>query len=232
MNDLVKINPDQSDHPIDGFPPEIIAVDDFSVNPSDTGPVSITINTDSRENTYQQRFLPPDVEAFERTLVDQIEKVEAYKREMDGKLFGYLGWDAFTVLIPGLNALINLWAGLMLLGAAGRVRAPFGTRLNIILLTGIDMIIGMFPIAGDAVDILFRSTAWNADRVASFASDKLVYLDKARQHAAQQGGYTDRDIEAIRDHLFRNGSNIWMTRLPLLIAGGLFVLWTASGIVG
>jgi hypothetical protein len=234
MSDLIPYDPHHRDQqpsvPHDGFPPDIIEPDAGEHTANQAQPVSITINT--ADGAYRQRLLPPDIEAFERTLIDQIEKAEAYEREMDGKFLGYFGWDAFTVLIPGLNALLNLWAAMVLLGVAGRVRSPLGTRLNIILLTAIDMAIGLFPVVGDAVDIVWRSTAWSADRVASFAKDKLFFLERARQHAAAQGGYTETDIEAIRDHLFRNGANIWMTRLPLLVVGGLFVLWIASGLIG
>jgi len=69
------------------------------------------------------------------------------------------GWDAIMGLIPGIGDALGSVASLVIVHHAWRLGMPSFLLLRMLGNIGIDLILGIVPVAGDAFDL-----AWKANR--------------------------------------------------------------------
>ena len=71
------------------------------------------------------------------------------------------GLDAMIGIVPGLGDLVAPIFTVLLLGTALRMRVPAVVLARIVLNAGIDMLIGLVPVAGDVGDVFWKSDLRN-----------------------------------------------------------------------
>jgi hypothetical protein len=73
-----------------------------------------------------------------------------------------VGWDAIIGLVPGVGDLAGGAVGAIGLWTGWRLGAPLAILLQMLLNTGLDVLLGAIPIAGDLFDVGWRSNTRNA----------------------------------------------------------------------
>lgn len=71
------------------------------------------------------------------------------------------GWDPILGLVPWIGDAVTLVFGGILLVTAVQLRVPRVVQARILIVALLDFVIGLVPIAGDAVDFAFRANARN-----------------------------------------------------------------------
>jgi len=71
------------------------------------------------------------------------------------------GFDALLGLVPGLGDLVAPVFTLALLGTALKMRVPAVVVARMVLNAGIDMVIGLVPLAGDVADVFWKAELRN-----------------------------------------------------------------------
>lgn len=112
-----------------------------------------------------------------RTLHDVRDRVARFRRLSDGMLFGYVGLDAATGLLPGVGALYSAGGGLWLLRQAARARCSRRTMGYGTGLVAADVVVGAVPVLGDLMDVFLRSHAWFANRILEDIDTRLAAAD-------------------------------------------------------
>ena len=115
-----------------------------------------------------------------------------FRRLSDGLLFGYVGLDAVTGLLPGVGALYSAGGGLWLLRQAVRAGCTRRTMGYGIGLVAADVVVGALPVLGDLMDVFLRSHAWFAGRILEEIDDRLAAHDGPAPAAAGSLARRDR----------------------------------------
>ena len=71
------------------------------------------------------------------------------------------GLDAIIGIVPGLGDLVAPVFTLILLGTALRMRVPAVVVARMVLNAGIDMLMGLVPLAGDVADVFWKADLRN-----------------------------------------------------------------------
>jgi hypothetical protein len=71
------------------------------------------------------------------------------------------GLDAIIGLVPGIGDLVAPIFTVILLGTALRMRVPAVVLARMVLNAGIDMVLGIIPIAGDIGDVFWKADLRN-----------------------------------------------------------------------
>jgi hypothetical protein len=71
------------------------------------------------------------------------------------------GLDAIIGLVPGLGDLVAPIFTVILLGTALKMRVPAVVVARMVLIAGIDMLVGLIPIAGDIGDVFWKADLRN-----------------------------------------------------------------------
>ena len=71
------------------------------------------------------------------------------------------GWDPIIGLVPWVGDLFTALVGCAIVVQAHRMRVPGVVQLRMLLNIGIDLVAGVVPIVGDAVDMLWKSNKKN-----------------------------------------------------------------------
>jgi hypothetical protein len=71
------------------------------------------------------------------------------------------GLDAIIGIVPGLGDLVAPVFTLILLGTALRMRVPGVVVARMVLNAGIDMLMGLVPVAGDVADVFWKADLRN-----------------------------------------------------------------------
>ena len=71
------------------------------------------------------------------------------------------GLDAIIGLVPGLGDLVAPIFTVILLGTALKMRVPAVVVARMVLIAGIDMLLGLVPIAGDIGDVFWKADLRN-----------------------------------------------------------------------
>jgi uncharacterized protein DUF4112 len=71
------------------------------------------------------------------------------------------GWDPIIGLIPWIGDLFTALIGCAIVVQAHRMRVPGVVQLRMLLNIGIDLVAGVVPVVGDAVDMLWKSNTKN-----------------------------------------------------------------------
>jgi hypothetical protein len=71
------------------------------------------------------------------------------------------GLDAISGLVPGLRDLVAPVFTVILLGTALKMRVPAGVVARMVLNAGIDMLMGLVPLAGDVADVFWKADLRN-----------------------------------------------------------------------
>ncbi len=74
-----------------------------------------------------------------------------------------IGWDAIVGLVPGVGDLAGGAVGAIGLWTGWRLGAPLAILLRMLLNTGLDVLLGAIPLAGDLFDVGWRSNTRNAN---------------------------------------------------------------------
>ena len=74
-----------------------------------------------------------------------------------------IGWDAILGFIPGIGDIVTLIPQLLLIATALRVGVRKRVFAMMMLNTSIDVLVGVVPVVGDVLDILWKSNRRNAD---------------------------------------------------------------------
>lgn len=170
--------------------------------------------------------LPPDIERFETNLQEVRTGVGRFKMIADAYLFGLIGLDAVLAFIPIVGGLFSTGGGILLLTQSIKARASLGTKLSVVGIIIIDVVVGLVPVLGDAIDAVLRSHAWAADRILAEVDTKLAYIEEARAVLPRQStlmaGETDA-IRRLRDAVFRGGKTEAAVYIRLGIAAAVCV---------
>jgi len=71
------------------------------------------------------------------------------------------GWDPIIGLIPWVGDLLTAFMGCAIVVQAHKMRVPGVVQLRMLLNIGIDLLAGVVPVVGDAVDVFWKSNAKN-----------------------------------------------------------------------
>jgi hypothetical protein len=71
------------------------------------------------------------------------------------------GWDPIIGLVPWVGDLFTALIGCAIVVQAHRMRVPGVVQLRMLLNIGIDLVAGVVPVVGDAVDMLWKSNTKN-----------------------------------------------------------------------
>ncbi len=74
-----------------------------------------------------------------------------------------LGWDGILGVIPGIGDLVTLASHLVLITQAMRVGARKRIYGKMLANAAIDFVVGIVPVVGDVLDVLWRANRKNAD---------------------------------------------------------------------
>ncbi len=171
--------------------------------------------------------LPPDVDAMRRRLLDVQEEVTRIRRVTDGMFFGTVGLDGLIGVIPFVGCAYSVYGGIVLLIQAIKAKCSLRTILMGIMMVTIDVVIGILPVAGDIADMLFRSHAWFAGMILNEVEAKLAYIARIEDSlAATSSADGQRQVQQVRDHLFRGGKSEATVnlRLVFVVAACLFLV--------
>lgn len=149
--------------------------------------------------TNSSYSLPSDIELYERKLFDSRTEIEKLRKLSDSVL-GPIGLDAVIGVVPIAGDLYTVLAGSWLFILARRVNAPIGDLFLLVVLSGIDLTIGLFPVGGDILDAFFRIHAWFGGRLITHVDMHLSLIEGAR---LQVGQNQDFDLIALRSSLFK-----------------------------
>ena len=72
------------------------------------------------------------------------------------------GWDAIIGIIPGMGDVLTSAASLVIVHHAWRLGTPYLLLLRMLANIGIDLAIGIVPVAGDAFDVVWKANMKNA----------------------------------------------------------------------
>jgi hypothetical protein len=72
------------------------------------------------------------------------------------------GWDAIIGLIPGVGDALSSVASLVIVHHAWRLGMPSFLLLRMLGNIGVDLVLGIVPIAGDAFDVVWKANMKNA----------------------------------------------------------------------
>ncbi|MFD1344210.1 DUF4112 domain-containing protein [Litorisediminicola beolgyonensis] len=97
----------------------------------------------------------------------RLERVERLAHRMDRafRLPGTrirLGWDSIIGLVPGVGDTLALAPAAYILLTAHRMGVSTGTLIKMASNVGIDWLIGLVPLAGDILDVGYKSNSRNA----------------------------------------------------------------------
>ena len=150
--------------------------------------------------------LPPDILAFEATATDALQEVAEFKRQADGLIFGWLGLDAATTVLPGLGFVYSGYGIIFLQMKAAKARCSAGTRWFGWLIGALDLALGAWPVIGDAVDaLILRAHAQIANRIIDETQHKLTAIDLVREASRRRGRLDQQELIELRGLLFRGG---------------------------
>jgi len=82
-----------------------------------------------------------------------------------------VGLEPIVGLIPGAGDLVSAAVGVWLIVEATRFKLPPSVVGRMILNTGLDFVVGLVPVLGDAFDFVFKSNARNRDLFRRYAAD-------------------------------------------------------------
>ena len=167
--------------------------------------------------TGGHRTLPGDIRAERVALQEAMLRAEEISNEADG-IWGPIGMDGLTGLIPGVGALYTLYTMLRLQGCAARARCGVGLRLTGGCLGLADMGIGVIVGAGDLVDFLFRSGAIFAGSIQRDIRRKLMLIEAAEDQQRVLGYLPDEDVARLRFVLFGRSHPEEGDWMPTMIA--------------
>jgi len=71
------------------------------------------------------------------------------------------GLDAIIGIVPGLGDLVAPVFTVILLGSALKMRVPAVVLTRMVLIAGIDMLLGLVPLAGDIGDVFWKADLRN-----------------------------------------------------------------------
>ena len=71
------------------------------------------------------------------------------------------GWDPIIGLVPWVGDLFTALIGCAIVVQAHQMRVPGVVQLRMLLNIGIDLLAGIVPVVGDAVDFFWKSNAKN-----------------------------------------------------------------------
>ncbi len=71
------------------------------------------------------------------------------------------GWDPLIGLIPGLGDLVTGVLSCAIIVEAHRMRVPRVVVARMVLNIGIDLIVGVLPLVGDAADVFWKANSRN-----------------------------------------------------------------------
>ena len=72
------------------------------------------------------------------------------------------GWDAIIGIIPGVGDVLTSAASLVIVHHAWRLGTPSFLLLRMLGNIGIDLVLGLVPVAGDAFDVVWKANLKNA----------------------------------------------------------------------
>lgn len=75
----------------------------------------------------------------------------------------HIGWDGLLGLAPIAGDLLSAAVSLYIVLEARRLGARPGTILHMLLNVAVDLLVGLFPVIGDIVDILWQANRMNID---------------------------------------------------------------------
>ena len=71
------------------------------------------------------------------------------------------GWDPIIGLVPWVGDLLTAFMGCAIVVQAHQMRVPGVVQLRMLLNIGIDLLAGVVPVVGDAVDVFWKSNSKN-----------------------------------------------------------------------
>jgi hypothetical protein len=72
------------------------------------------------------------------------------------------GWDPIIGLLPGVGDVLTSAISLVILHHSWRLGMPFFLLLRMLGNIGVDLVLGIVPVAGDAFDIAWKANRKNA----------------------------------------------------------------------
>lgn len=229
MPDVHYLEPPQRGVNRPSFPQIDLTPDDYgATRPEGAAPFPARFQRAAAEDHEPiVREIPAKLALEGHRLANAYEQVEAHRKMMDGAIFGFVGLDACTAFIPGVNPIINAYSMLLLTSIAVRVKAGFRTILFGIWLMLIDMAVGVVFGVGDLVDVFWRSSAWYGKLIENRIEERIFAIARLEELLEKRGYLTQSDITAVEDEVFRNGKSaaaVMIGRL-LVVAGIGFVLF-------
>jgi hypothetical protein len=91
------------------------------------------------------------------------------------------GLDTLMGLIPGVGDTITSFASFYILAAGVRYRVPKVTLLRMALNIGVDYVVGVIPVLGDAFDLFWRSNERNIGLLRQRATVTAEEAKKGRK---------------------------------------------------
>ena len=169
---------------------------------------------------YDKSSLPLKIEAYEAQLLKSKEEIKNLVKWSEGLLFSKIGLDAGLGIIPFVGGIYTLIMGIWLILQAGKVNAGLQEKFFILLLTIVDIILGLPFIVGAELllDMLFRVHAWNGTRLISHINSQLLLIEQTRQKLNQ---VIPVDLKALEDILFRKGKTEEEQKMTYIILGVL-----------
>lgn len=149
----------------------------------------------------------------------------------EGLFFGKIGFDALIGLLPGVGGFYTGAAGCWLLFQAHRVKTSLRDKFLIIGLTITDILIGVFPVAGDILDFFYRVHAWNGRRLISHIDTQLSAINPTYEFSSQDfdidqgnlGGLVLTDKGKKRLQRIRYLAILFVFGVALLVVAGLVI---------
>jgi len=71
------------------------------------------------------------------------------------------GWDPIVGLVPWIGDLLTALIGCAIVVQAHQMRVPAVVQLRMVLNIAIDLVVGIVPLFGDAIDFFWKSNAKN-----------------------------------------------------------------------
>ncbi len=86
------------------------------------------------------------------------------------------GFYLISGLIPGLGDLISLFLAVYIMRIAIKLGLPMNKLLQMIFNILLDLIVGLFPIAGDVIDAVYKSHVKNIKIIEEYSPSPIMKL--------------------------------------------------------
>lgn len=135
-----------------------------------------------RKGAKRKRKLPDIIAKKDLKILNSVKR-KAYRLDLQLSLCGVrLGWAGIIGLFPWIGDLLCLMLALQVVSKAGKIEGGLPTQLRLQMMANVtfDFVIGLIPIVGDFINIMYKCNLRNFVLLEKHLVDKY----SAQEHSA------------------------------------------------